>query len=810
MKFGKQLQRSMYMPWQDKYLQYGRFKRLIKRQAFLRDQIREQLLQPQPQPQARSTAQTEGGDGNRPPGGPPDANLGRKIGAINKKNARSEPLLMAALLRGAAPMSPTSGQEEAKGHIPSRSPMTMPPGTEVEMTRSTERTPLVQADTASGKMKTLSDVSTASMTISSRDRATSEFRGEDAEEQFMRDRAAQAARQMGLQPMGRREEEAIRREEEFSEALRNNVMMTHTMNDWDKLLDLELHKVNGFYVGKLAELSEQLTDFQELSMGPTDAFLKGSQFSNLARLYAQITALKTYAELNRTGFRKILKKHDKVLGTNLEQMTMSSIDKMGFVTITEPLQTLQDRVEGMVSRDLLLQLQKQAGEQVGTDPSSQPFFRSVKPWAVALATVTFTLLLCFEFMECPTVEAHRCLAMLAFLTIMWLTEAIPYFATALCIPILVVMLRIMEDEDSNTLDNAEGVARKVLGLMVNNVTILILGGYSISAAFSRCGLELQIAAFLQRLFGHHPKVFGLSIMLLGLFLSMWISNHTAPVLCVTILTPILRDLPIDSPFAKFLLLGLAFACNFGGMMTPISSMQNALAVNALQNAEVEVGFGEWIAVATPFCVVGVVLAWLVLIAILKPDDVQYIPVIVHKNAKILTHQNMLVLFLSLGTILLWSTISTTRVTFGDLGIIALIFMTIMFGSGFLTQVDFNSFSWHMLFLLGGGNVLGKAVAASGLLDWLVEGILDTLPRDNRWLMLVLVLFVAMVIATFVSHTVAAIILMPLVVKIGVDFGMAEALGVSTAFAVSAAMAFPFSSFPNVNSLLVVDASTDAI
>jgi di/tricarboxylate transporter len=35
-------------------------------------------------------------------------------------------------------------------------------------------------------------------------------------------------------------------------------------------------------------------------------------------------------------------------------------------------------------------------------------------------------------------------------------------------------------------------------------------------------------------------------------------------------------------FTRALLLGLAYACNFGGMMTPISSLQNVLAVYYLE------------------------------------------------------------------------------------------------------------------------------------------------------------------------------------------------------------------------------------
>jgi phosphate transporter len=60
-------------------------------------------------------------------------------------------------------------------------------------------------------------------------------------------------------------------------------------------------------------------------------------------------------------------------------------------------------------------------------------------------------------------------------------------------------------------------------------------------------------------------MFILAVMFLGLLLSMWINNHTAPILCTTVILPIVRDLPTDSRFSKTLLLGLAFACNFGGL-----------------------------------------------------------------------------------------------------------------------------------------------------------------------------------------------------------------------------------------------------
>jgi di/tricarboxylate transporter len=43
--------------------------------------------------------------------------------------------------------------------------------------------------------------------------------------------------------------------------------------------------------------------------------------------------------------------------------------------------------------------------------------------------------------------------------------------------------------------------------------------------------------------------------------------------------------------------------------------------------------------------------------------------------------------------------------------------------GVWCQVDFNSLSWHTLFLLGGGNILGKAIQSSNLLDHLSDLVL---------------------------------------------------------------------------------------
>lgn len=76
------------------------------------------------------------------------------------------------------------------------------------------------------------------------------------------------------------------------------------------------------------------------------------------------------------------------------------------------------------------------------------------------------------------------------------------------------------------------------------------------------------------------------------------------------------------------------------------------------------------------------------------------------------------------------------------------------------------------------------------------------------------------LTTFVSHTVASIIMLPIIVQISVEVGHPHIPVICCALAISAgmsrydtiphltsfvtAMALPFSSFPNINSLLVLD------
>jgi phosphate transporter len=132
-----------------------------------------------------------------------------------------------------------------------------------------------------------------------------------------------------------------------------------------------------------------------------------------------------------------------------------------------------------------------------------------------------------------------------------------------------------------------------------------------AAALDKYGISERLVVFLLRASGKRPSRILFSLMCMGFLLSMWVSNVAAAVLNVAVILPLLRGLPETSQWPKMALLGTAFACNIGGMSTPIASPQNVIAMIALRhNAPgVSLSFFEWVGFALPICALATITAW---------------------------------------------------------------------------------------------------------------------------------------------------------------------------------------------------------
>jgi phosphate transporter len=250
--------------------------------------------------------------------------------------------------------------------------------------------------------------------------------------------------------------------------------------------------------------------------------------------------------------------------------------------------------------------------------------------------------------------------------------------------------------------------------------------------------------------------------------------------------------------SKALIMGIALASNIGGAASPISSPQNLI---ALENMAPQPGWGVWFFISIPICVISNILIWLVLLVTFRPSkNTTIVPI--RPISDPFTGIQWFISVVALGTIVLWCVSSQKHVQaiFGDMGVIAIIPMVLFFGSGVLTKEDFNNFLWTIIILAAGGLALGKAVNSSGLLHTLALFITDKVEGMSLYGVTFVFAAIVLVVATFISHTVAALIFLPLVHQVGSN--MAEPhpnlLVMASVLMCSAAMGLPTSGFPNMS------------
>ncbi|KAJ3520396.1 hypothetical protein NM688_g9168 [Phlebia brevispora] len=368
------------------------------------------------------------------------------------------------------------------------------------------------------------------------------------------------------------------------------------------------------------------------------------------------------------------------------------------------------------------------------------------------------------------------------------------------IPLLLVTLRVILDPTTGDRLSAHGAAVWICSVMFSPTILLLIGGFTIAAALSKSNIDRVLITRVLSLAGTRPAVVLLAFMGVSCFASMWISNVAAPTLCFTLIKPILRTLPPKSKFGPCLILAIALSANIGGQSSPISSPQNLIAIGLMDDP---IDWAKWFAVALPVSAISIVLIWLLLLASYRParspdgeGDIEIKPVRPTKDR--FTLQQYWVCFICLVTIVLWICEHAIEGFVGDMGIIAILPIVAFFSTGVLKKDDFDQFLWTVVFLAMGGIALGKGVTSSGLLDVMDDVIRHTVEGLSPYTIVLTLSCIVLVISTFISHTIASVLLVPIAKEVGSKMpGSPQNLMIFlTALICSTGMGMPVSGFPN--------------
>lgn len=568
----------------------------------------------------------------------------------------------------------------------------------------------------------------------------------------------------------------------------------------------------------------------------------------IINMYTTISELKSFVELNHTGFKKALKKFDKLLETNLKDVYLEKLPERTYIFREDTMSNVNERIDSLIEtyaiicnhgddletakselsihlrdhvvwerntvwRDMIGMERKSQAANSKADKgqsSNEKASSSISSFNISFQNptiiklcviigITVTLL---NFSPFDDFSQKNCFSLLVCASLLWATETIPLFVTSLLIPMLIVMLGVLKNVDGSPMDSVES-SKFILSTMWNSVILLLLGGFTLAASLTKYNIAKVISTWILSKAGTRPSTVLLTIMSIALFASMWVSNVAAPVLCFSLIQPLLRTLPKGSRFTNALILGIALASNVGGMASPIASPQNMIAIGAMDPAP---SWGQWFVIALPVCVLSLLLIWVFLLITFDCNSkkTQLVPIRTVNDK--FTAIQWFIVGVSIGTILLWCFASRLLGLFGEMGIIALIPIILFFGTGLLTTEDFNNYPWNIVVLAMGGTALGKAVASSGLLSTIAVIIQHEVEDFSLFGVTLTFGLLILTMATFVSHTVAALIVVPLVAEIGNNMTdpHPRLLIMASALLCSAAMGLPTSGFPNVTAICMTD------
>lgn len=402
-----------------------------------------------------------------------------------------------------------------------------------------------------------------------------------------------------------------------------------------------------------------------------------------------------------------------------------------------------------------------------------------------------------------TVVQQRVIAIFVMAVMLWITEAIPAWATS--IAIIFVLLFCVSDSSFNFLQGNEGQYGQLLdsvGIMAcfaDPTIILFLGGFILAIAATKSGLDVWMAKTLIKPFGKKSENVLLGFLLITGTFSMFISNTATAAMMLTFLTPVFKALPANGKGRIALTMSIPIGANLGGMGTPIGTPPNAFAYKVLidpAGLNMQISFGQWMLIMVPLVIVLLFIAW----AVLKkffPFTQKTIELNIQGDMSHNWRTAVVGITFAL-TILLWIVGKYVGVNSNTVAMLPIAIFAI---TGVITAKDLQKIDWGVIWMVAGGFALGLALNGTGLAKVAIQAI-----PFGDWSPIVILIIAGLVcyfLSNFISNTATAALMIPILTV--VCEGMGDKLsvigGTSTmligiAVAASAAMTLPISTPPN--------------
>lgn len=341
---------------------------------------------------------------------------------------------------------------------------------------------------------------------------------------------------------------------------------------------------------------------------------------------------------------------------------------------------------------------------------------------------------------------------------LWMTEAVPAFATALLIVGFQVFFLGTEQSPAS-----DAALSKYTRAWSSPVIWLLMGGFFLSLATTLTGLDRLAFSHIVRWLGRNSRRLLLGFMSIAAILSMFMSNTATTALMLGLLGPTLAAPEQSAALRKSLLVGIPAAASIGGMATLIGSTPNAIAYSYLQQAGIEFGFLPWLAVGLPLVLVLIPATWALTVWFFNMPDVTLPLEQISEESiqqadqrQIRRRDRAVVVLVFLATAGLWATAPLHKLSVSVVSLIPIVALTV---TGVVRSQDVRLLPWDTLLLIMGGMSLGESVIESGLAQFIVDRI--NVSANYPVIAFLVLGYVSVLFSTVMSNTAAAAILIPL-------------------------------------------------
>jgi sodium-dependent dicarboxylate transporter 2/3/5 len=365
--------------------------------------------------------------------------------------------------------------------------------------------------------------------------------------------------------------------------------------------------------------------------------------------------------------------------------------------------------------------------------------------------------------EALSTEGHRALALFVFTGSILALEPVSLPIAALLVPLVQVGLGI-------------GTSQLAFEPFSRPVVFLILGSMFLAEGLRKHGLTRRLALATLLATGGSPPRLLLGMMAISAVFSMWVHNTATAAMLIPVAMTIARQVE-DPRRSKQLLvqlvLGIAYGCSLGGMVTVLGSSANAVAAGFLSQIR-DWSFVDWMKFGGPSFVLLFPLTWWLLLRIVKVDletmDLEPVRRRIEEIGGMSREEKELAATLGVAIVLWvgggffedWLGLPNTLLSAAMVAVLAVGWLS---ARKVISWEDVQGVSWGIFLIIGAGLSLGEALMRTGATDFLATLIVPIIDGPPMIVSLLLLVYVSALLTNAMNNTTIAAVFTPVLITV---------------------------------------------